>query len=338
MQKLISINDEEIAFPIENVDKSDIQMAEIFKCTSCSQLVLNPRYCNCQDIYCKKCTFKCNICPKNYLPQDLGKIESNILLKIKIKCILHGKGCSDVIEMGRHKEHLEKYCNRNYKCNNCNLISDYKNMILHIRNCVSKKENRKKELTLLTIEDINCDSTDVSKPEKKKKKSHFKHLISSPKFNYFEDVKNFYQKSKCINCDTFVPTDQRKAHYLLCPKYKIKCHECSTIIQKKNFPFHNDGNCFMKMVLFYESNRKAGIYLERKETQDIIKIENLRSNLTEKLSNESDQIFLNRKRMKERESRRNYNIEFDKQSDFEIEGQNNEVKERMNESSVFNEI
>ena len=313
MQKLLSNDNKEIRILLENVHDSDLAIADIFKCISCSLLVVNPKYCNCQDFYCKHCFSNCKICTQNSLPKDIGKIESKILKRVKIKCFHFNKGCSTFIEIGKYEEHLDKDCAYNYKCHNCSFISDFNKMIMHNRNCINKKENRKEEFL--------GNSTDKSMSTTKQNKAN--NYSSSPNFEYFEDIKDFFKDSKCINCEFIVTENQRKAHYLLCPKYRIKCYDCSTIIQKKNFPFHNDGRCFMKMILFYESNRKAGNFVEKIKSFETNKFENLKLNLTDQTLNTQHQMFLNRKRLKEREIRRSYLIEFDKQSDLAIEGQIN---------------
>ena len=255
MKKLLTINASENGIPMENVEKSDFGVAEIFKCTSCNYLAINAHVCECQQIYCLQCFNVCLICNRKEPPIEVGRIESTVLSRIKIICHYYKEGCNTITELSKYIEHLDTECKFNYKCNNCGYKSNYKKVSDHINSCelISPHTTTKQKDTKLKVEIIknNFENTNNNCTIK------LNQTRNTLKFDYFEDVRQFFINLKCKNCEVIVPLKEQNAHYLLCPKYMIKCRDCLTVIQKKNFPFHNKGNCFMKMILFYESHRKT---------------------------------------------------------------------------------
>jgi len=136
-------------------------------------------------------------------------------------------------------------------------------------------------------------------------------------FSYCE--KNIFN---CSFCKQNIISSDREAHLLKCGEFLINCEDCSSTVNKKSFPFHNQGRCFMKMLLFYENYRN--LKFEKYESilnqvEDVYKGKNKEDQTLPKKD------FLNKKnlRLKKEEMKENescsYNNEYTNSSEIKAE-------------------
>ena len=120
-----------------------------FICPLCSKVFDEPtmELCGCLKVYCKNCLMDYmakngNKCPfsKNVItrePQPVPLINFTIN-SFEIKCRNYKYGCGWKGKCGKYKEHLKKYCLKEYiQCTNngCNELIMKENMNRHLKEC-----------------------------------------------------------------------------------------------------------------------------------------------------------------------------------------------------------
>ena len=255
--------------PLDLILEDYMVIAKTFRCLYCQKLVFMPSCCSkCKEIFCISCYLKSNECLNCKISTSLTQpeiSEKRLLSRIKeIKCINSNLGCKVIMNYDDIENHLDKSCKFSYKCKNCGNISDMNEGFSHHNKC--KKETVFKTVkpreTKIQIKSNLETKTLSHKPYNLCEKCK-KFLILGMSME--EHLDNFCEKNEflCQYCKKKQISSNREAHLLLCPDYTIKCKDCSNVISKQKFPFHNEGNCFMKMLLFYENYRNFGNKFEQ---------------------------------------------------------------------------
>ena len=242
---------------------------------------------------CYLITNKCKKCDKLTTFSQIEVSEKRLLTNIKgIKCLNMGFGCSAIVSYDNISTHLWKQCMFSFKCQECGFKSSMIQAPIHTNECIkkssqlkketsscketTKKETNKKkenlrEISLLkekeksqsstTIEKLIPNHNEVKKNSKKIEEENlyctkcnsflFKNLTMEEHLYSYCEKNNF----SCSYCKQSIISSDREAHMLKCGEFLINCEDCSSTVNKKSFPFHNNGRCFMKMLLFYENYR-----------------------------------------------------------------------------------
>jgi hypothetical protein len=311
---------------------------------------------------CYLVTNKCKKCDKSTTFSQIEISEKRLLSKIQgIKCLNEKFGCSTIVSYDNIASHLWKQCMYSFKCQECGFKSSMIQAPIHTNECkkkiiqekketVTTKNNNPKEL-IIKKEPLKEDSISKEKPKpikipektvknknevkkvdkKVDKKLEDENLFCTKCNSYLfknmtmeEHLFSYCEKNtfNCSFCKQNIISCDREAHLLKCGEFLINCEDCSSTVNKKSFPFHNEGRCFMKMLLFYENYRN--LKFERYES--ILKqVEEANKGKNNEDQTHIKKEFLNKKnlRQKKEEIKENescsYNNEYTNSSEIKAE-------------------
>ena len=186
-------------------------------CSICDHLVNNPVKCKkCDGLYCISCINKhleiekhCPSEKKNGVSyiKHLFEISqapfaiTNMLSKIKIKCVNNNLGCSSILMVRDLKNHLDS-CDFEYiTCDNCDQVDFRKNYHTHLKLCLSNIANFKK-----------CQFCSEE-------------IIKSKYIEHYQTCNSFTEN--CALCNTLILRDFKLNHLITeCQFFDCVCDMC----------------------------------------------------------------------------------------------------------------